>query len=200
MLNPGQFVFVVASIFCAGDMVMADETHLVSSHISTVILAGLPKFDPKQAAGSISAPNMGRKPGGTAETTTSAAPVRLPVFVVTGLKSPPPTDQVLTRKGEEEAAMDEYLGDTRGLDRGVLNRFTLPQLWRKIPVLGVLPFVGTELQISNQERAMQISERAKMAYWKELISIGQPRGDPAVKKEQRDIDQARSHVELPQER
>ena len=114
----------------------------------------------------------GSEAGGAADATPAFTAVRLPDLVVNGLKDLPADDQVLTRKGEETAAMDEFLGAPHGLDRGVLNRFTLPQLWRKIPVLGVLPFVGTPLQISNEDRAMQMAERADMEELKQLVSIG----------------------------
>jgi hypothetical protein len=76
----------------------------------------------------------------------------------------------------------------------VLNRFTLPQLWRKIPVLGVLPFVGTRKQISNEDRAMLSYERAKLEDMKSLLSIGARPGDPAVKREDREIEQAEKGI------
>jgi len=194
MRAPAQLAVFLA-IFSVGGGAGADETRLVSPEISAAILAGLPKFDLKRTAGNGSADGIHQKPGGVDGTAPAFAIVRLPDFVVRGLKELPADDEVLTRKGEEATAMDEYLGDAHGFDRDVLNRFTLTQLWQKIPMLGVLPFVGVRGQVSTRERAMQMYQRAKMNGLKQLVSIGARHGDPAVKKEQGEIDQAREGID-----
>jgi hypothetical protein len=67
---------------------------------------------------------------------------------------PPNGEEVLTAKGKEELAMDQYLGRPDGFDRGFLNRYTLPQLWQKIPVLKYLacPIPA----VTNEDRAMAL--------------------------------------------
>jgi len=67
---------------------------------------------------------------------------------------PPNGLEVLTDKGRQELAMDTYLGKKDGLDRGLLNRWTLPELWAKIPVLKYLPLPIPA--ITNEERALDL--------------------------------------------
>jgi hypothetical protein len=120
-----------------------------SSYISSVIAAGLPKYDPSPKAIDMAA--AGAKSDGKAIQTTPGIAL-LPAFIVRDAKIPD-EDQILTNKGKAKTAMDKYLGPSDGLDRGVLNRYTLVQLWKKIPILSALDFVGTPGQMSNEERA-----------------------------------------------
>jgi len=63
-------------------------------------------------------------------------------------------DEVLTDKGMAELAMNRYLGPADGIDRGLLNVFTLPGLWKKIPVLGRIPCPLPGM--TNETRAMRL--------------------------------------------
>jgi len=73
-------------------------------------------------------------------------------YVVRDVKIP--TDEVImTPKARAKVAMDKYLGPSDGLDRGLLNAVTLTQLWKKIPIIGGLDFVGTEKAMSYADRA-----------------------------------------------
>jgi hypothetical protein len=56
----------------------------------------------------------------------------------------------------ERQAMNHYLGSIDGLDRGFLNRFTIAQVWKKIPVVGT--YVKTPFWLTNEERAMMWRE------------------------------------------
>jgi hypothetical protein len=126
----------------------ASET---SPYIRTAISAGLPKFEPREDAG--------KKPAGSsvlaAPKQTGAQPevTRMPEFTVREAKLPAP-ERILTYKARTKVLMDEYMGDSDGFDRGVLNRHTLAELWSKIPVLGKLPFIGTAFNMSAPERAL----------------------------------------------
>ena len=80
--------------------------------------------------------------------------VRLPDYLVREPKLPTP-EEVRSRRELERYAMDKYLGPENGFDRGVLNLFTFPQLWRKIPLLGqILPCPIPS--VTNEERAKSV--------------------------------------------
>ena len=118
-----------------------------------------------------------------AERESAASIVRLPQYVVREPTVPPPTE-VMTQRELTRMAMDHYLGSVDGLDRGFLNRFTLGELWRKIPVLGVIPFpIPT---ISNEDRAMmkyyEDERLRKMHELLDLSAITTKGGDPALGK------------------
>lgn len=85
--------------------------------------------------------------------------VRLAPYIVRELPLPK-REEVMTPSELEKMAMQRYLGDEDGLDRGVLNLFTVKSLWKKLPVLGRYPLVGFS---TNEERAMAIyrDEKAK---------------------------------------
>jgi hypothetical protein len=70
---------------------------------------------------------------------------------------------VMTDRSWAEFAMDRYLGGIDGFDRGLLNAYTLPELWAKIPVLGRLPFAGPAGTLTNEERAMRLLRRDQKA-------------------------------------
>jgi hypothetical protein len=125
-----------------------DDDHRTSAYISAAITAGLPRFSPKENGGDAASATADpeRKPAGSQEGVTA-----MPAFTVRESKIPT-EERILSYKGSAKVAMDRYLGPADGFDRGVLNRFTLPQLWKKIPILGWLPFVGTPAEMSNEER------------------------------------------------
>ncbi len=134
------------SIVRAGD----NDTHLASLYMRAAISAGLPRYEPKRApASSTASPIMAasKREGSSAEVTS------MPEYTVRESKLPT-TEKVLTYKGRTKILMDEYMGDSDGIDRGVLNRYTLAQLWAKIPILGKLPFIGTAFNMSVEERAL----------------------------------------------
>jgi len=137
--------FAVSSVR-AGD----DDTHLASSYMRAAISAGLPKYEPKRALVSSTASPIvaaSKREGSSAEVTS------MPEYTVRESKLPT-TERVLTYKARTRILMDGYMGDSDGLDRGVLNRYTLAQLWAKIPILGKLPFIGTAFNMSVEERAL----------------------------------------------
>ena len=124
------------------------ETGPTSSYISSEIAAGLPRFDPSYKA--LTTPDTKTTSNGKAVQTASGIE-SMPAFIVRDAKIPN-AEQILTYKGAADIAMNKYLGPSDGLDRGVLNRYTLSQLWQKIPILGALPFVGTPARMSNEAR------------------------------------------------
>jgi hypothetical protein len=145
-----KFILFGSAIVAAGEAEGANDDSVSSSpRLSAEIAAGLPKFVPKkpESTGKAGAENpVARQEAADPDIST------LPAVTVTETKLP--TDErILTFKGKAKKVMDLYMGDSDGLDRGVLNRFTLPQLWRKIPFLGKLPFVGTPGSMSNEDRA-----------------------------------------------
>ena len=102
---------------------------LPQSDVKAEIQAGLPAYGESQKAPEpSSAPN-------TQELQMAAHIKRLPREQF----RPPRGEDILTAQGKAEAAMEEYLGTRDALDRAVLNRVTLPQLWQQIPLLKYLP-------------------------------------------------------------
>lgn len=118
-----------------------------SENVRQAILAGLPKYDPTPAVPAEASPVMARAREATGDITS------LPAVTVSDTLIP--TERtILTNKGNAERLIDRYLGPADGLDRSVLNRFTLAELWKKIPLIGGLPFVGTPGSMTNVERAL----------------------------------------------
>jgi|HubBroStandDraft_1064217.scaffolds.fasta_scaffold152933_2 hypothetical protein len=152
MSHACQLAFFSAAIFAAGPLDAAedDAPHATSSYIMSAISAGLPKFDPAKseviaaAAKAAPAPKQGGAPAGV---------TIMPAYTITEAKVPT-ARQAMTYKGWTQPLIDEYMGPSDGIDRGVLNRFTLAQLWAKIPILGRLPFIGTPVSMTISERAL----------------------------------------------
>jgi hypothetical protein len=151
--DPGQGGWPDSSPVATGTLtgVTAYGPGSTSSHISAMIAAGLPKYDPSPKA--IKTATAGTSPEERAIQATTGI-ISLPAFVVRDAKVPN-EDQILTAQGRAKIAMDKYLGPSDGLDRGLLNRYTLEQLWMKIPILRAFPiqFVGTPVRMSNEDRA-----------------------------------------------
>lgn len=103
----------------------------------------------------------------------------------------PSEEQVLTDLGKASLAMPQYLGDPDGLDRGFLNRFTIEDLWRQVPLLGRFPLAGS---MTNEDRALMLAaqeERLSLRdYFKTLLQLGRPPKDRATLKELEQEDQA----------
>jgi len=140
-----------SAILAAGENVTGEEdSHASSPDLAAAISSGLPKYVPKKGepSGPKDKDSHVLPKAGAADPTISV----LPTMTVTETRLP--TDErILTYEGKAEKVVAAYMGDSDGLDRGVLNRFTLRQLWQKIPLLGRLPFVGTPGSMTNEERA-----------------------------------------------
>jgi hypothetical protein len=104
--------------------------------------------------------------------------VRLPEYHVREPKLPSP-QEVMTRKALEQYAMNKYLGDERGFDRGFLNLFNLASLWKKVPVLGKVPLPGF---VTNEDRAMQLyHEDRNRQRWSDAMEFLTPAERERVK-------------------
>jgi hypothetical protein len=134
-----------------GVVVAENPPRLFSCRLSMMVAAGLPKFDPKQASGSNSGQTEVLPSKALSDLAQPSGVIKLPTFVVRG-SSLMTEDEVLTDKGMAELAMNRYLGPADGIDRGLLNAFTLPGLWKKIPVLGRIPCPLPGM--TNETRAM----------------------------------------------
>jgi hypothetical protein len=136
---------------CA-DAAEDDAPHATSSYLMSAITEGLPKFDP--AKSEVIAATAAKQPAPDPKQAGAPAGVTvMPAYTITEAKLPRER-QIMTYKGWTEPLVDKYLGPADGIDRGVLNRLTLAQLWAKIPILGKLPFVGTAVTMSQSERAL----------------------------------------------
>ena len=126
----------------------------VSIHVAELLAASMPRYKPIPEKSEPVAPanqESGRPPNET---------VRLPRFVVSEPKEAklPAPLEILAKRELEHYAMDHYIGPEDGLDRGVLNLFTIAGVWKKIPVLGAFPFLTSE---TNQDRAMRLYDTAE---------------------------------------
>jgi hypothetical protein len=122
-----------------------DAPRAVSPAVAVMLAAAMPKYAPPKTKAVKRAPTPP-----TEEAKPRNGIVHLSPYIVRGEK--PPTDQdIMTKSGLEQWAMNTYLGSTHDFDRGVLNHTTLDQMWSKIPVIGKVPFFGSA---SNESRAM----------------------------------------------
>jgi hypothetical protein len=145
-----SFILLGSAIATAGGTVEADDdTHVSSPELSAKISAGLPKFIQKTAEGTVAA--RAATPAAKQAGTDPSISI-LPTVTVTETRAAP-DERILTNSAKAAKVVNAYMGDSDGLDRAVLNRFTLQQLWKKIPILGRLPFVGTPAAMTNEERA-----------------------------------------------
>jgi hypothetical protein len=151
-MSPSRKLAIFSAVILAARTANAadDEAHATSSYMMSAISAGLPKFDPAQAKGNSDLKQPGVSPGRQA---VPAGVTAMPAFTITEAKLPS-SRQIVTYKGWTSPLVDKYMGPSDGIDRGVLNKYTLAQLWTKIPVLGRLPFVGTPAQMTISERAL----------------------------------------------
>jgi hypothetical protein len=151
MNNARKMAMCGAAILTAAFVVASDDDlHAASPYILSAISAGLPKYVPAKAA---SEPAAGPADGAARPMGTPAGVLALPAFTVTESKLPR-TEKITTYKGMTSVLVNKYLGPRDGIDRGILNRLTLVQLWQKIPILGRLPFAGTPVQMSLEERGL----------------------------------------------
>ncbi len=106
--------------------------------------------------------------------------IRLPEYVVTERKPRPlpKYEEVISPRELERLAMREFIGPEDGIDRGVLNLITVPQLWKKIPFLGTIPLA---VFMTNEERGMAMyrADRESKA-WAESMSLLTPRERAAI--------------------
>jgi hypothetical protein len=145
-----KFILFGSALVAAGDFASADEdSHASSARLSAEIAAGLPKYVPK---GNEPAPAARPAPPQERQAAADPSVSVLPAVTVTEARLPTP-EGILTKEARAQKFVAAYMGDSDGLDRGFLNRFTLQQLWKMIPILGRLPFVGTPGHMTNEQRA-----------------------------------------------
>jgi hypothetical protein len=141
LLAFGAALLATSSAVGADAEVQANSTRNVSPRLAEILASTLPHYEsppvPTTAATTPQGFSVLLNPS-PADLDTSSV-VRMSDFIVGGQKLPPPTD-VMSKPALERYAMRKYLGEEQGLNRA-LNMFTVDALWRKIPVLGKVPFV-----------------------------------------------------------
>ena len=186
MASPVRLALVGTMGFLSLGAVAADESgHMVSSYLAAAIAEGLPKFESAQSLPNVPMKAVQGQP--PAQEMPVSDIVRLPSYVVRESK-PLDQEQVLVIDGRANVAMKRYLGDTNSLDRGILNHFTFPELWDKIPVLRYIP---CPLGVTNQARALQRYEEdekvSNLAEWTRLESLGRSPVDGIAKAVKQEI-------------
>lgn len=159
--------------------VASDGAPEATGEISAMIKAGLPVFEAKPGEMRVATMAIPDKLRGAADFAPPPEVVRMSPYVMREKK--PLTDEfVLTQKGVSFEAMDKYLGGLDTLDRGFLNAYTLPQLWSKIPILGMLDFTGPNGTVTNEERAMRLFRAEKRAEilkeFSDFVTLGKLEG------------------------
>lgn len=129
----------------------AAQTCRLSARMSAMIASRLPHYGEVPDVPIVSAPRCN-------DDRIDSMVVALPRFLVLAQRLPTP-QAMAGPAGRTEAVMSKYLGSSAGFDRGVLNRLTIPEIWSKIPVLRLLPFVGPNGTMTNAQRA-EAMERA----------------------------------------
>lgn len=123
---------------------------VVSPRVSALLSAATPKFTAEKPEKPVEAASAAR--ARLAEDVPANGIVRLPSYIVRD-RRPPKPEEVMVPRDVEKLAMQRYLGEEDGIDRGFLNLFTVKSLWKKIPVLGGYQLEGFA---TNEERAMEI--------------------------------------------
>jgi len=157
------------------NMTPADQP-TVSPLISSMIAAGLPKYDPTKVSDAATLPPSAAP---VAPETSSATIVRLPAMIVRDRKLPDKSE-VLTKQEMTRQGMDTSIGPENGIDRGFLNLFTVADLWHHLPILGHYELAGFE---TNEERGLRLYKEAKrreeMEELSGLTSLGKKADSPA---------------------
>ena len=152
------------------------QERAVSSHVAELLAAATPKFSVAKPRDQ--APHSDGQAEAGAEKPANGI-VRLPQYVVREPRLPT-RQEIMTRAELERHAMNRYLGPEDGFDRGVLNVVTLAGLWKKIPLIGLIPFVPFG-SVTNEERAMAMYEeeerKRKMAELMGLAAFTKKSGD-----------------------
>ncbi len=151
-----RFLLALAALFATqAAAVASDGAPQSSGEISAMIKAGLPVFESKPEDLKVDKSALAEKPKALAEFAPPSGVVRMSPYVMRE-KKPLTDDVILNSKGVTFEAMDKYLGSTDGWDRGFLNAYTLPELWSKVPLLGMIPFAGPPGTVTNEERALRL--------------------------------------------
>lgn len=190
MDRPVQLVALFGGLLLVECGVVAGEDapkreRVVSSRVAEILNAAAPKYDPPSPAAEKSPESASAAPAARSRLSEPTVPantiVRLPDYVVRERKPKPlpKYEEVISPRDLEKLAMQEFLGDERGFDRGFLNLFTVPQLWSKIPILGQIPFgLGFE---TNEQRAMRMYRADREAKaWAEAMGLLTPAERKAI--------------------
>ena len=196
MDRPVQWVAAFSGLVTlAGSVVAGDAAQpspkrerVISPRVAEILTAAAPTYEPPviNRAGDNGVPTQQAPAARARLTTEPRVPantiIRLPEYVVTERKPKPlpKYEEVLSPRELEKLAMREFLGPEDGFDRGFLNLITVPQLWKKIPILGQIPLAGFW---TNEERAMGMYRADREAKaWAESMSLLTPRERAAISK------------------
>ncbi len=123
-----------------------------------MIAAGLPKYTP---VGTTAATDKLTPPEGSTEpdaVASKASIVHLPAMIVRDRRLPK-ASEVMTNAEKARLGMELYIGPENGLDRGVLNLFTVKSLWQRLPFFGRFPLLGFE---TNEQRGLRLYQEVEL--------------------------------------
>ena len=150
----------------------------ISPRVAEMLSAASPKFEPAAPPATTTDVTDVSRPRLPAPEITKPANtiIRLPEYIVREVKPRrlPKEEEVMVPRDLEKLAMKEFIGPEDGFDRGFLNLFTVPQFWKKIPLLGKIPLKVWE---TNEERAMRMYRADREAKaWAEawgMLALGE---------------------------
>lgn len=132
---------------------VSSERQTLSPSVSAALVRTMPKYNPPK-------PPEPKTEEEIAADQPRNQIIRLPQMVVEGERPPRLTEREMhTKEGLAELAMDRYLSN---LDRGVLNRFTLP-------LIGMSNEERAMIMYEDAERQRRIQEARKTVYVLEQI-------------------------------
>jgi hypothetical protein len=193
MHRPICLVSALAGVFLGGAAATGEEEvapggaakQAASPNISSMISAGLPKYEPPsttkpradqpQPADAFMGPAAERQDG---HEDSKATIVRLPSMIVRDPKLPDKSE-ILTKQEMARQGMATYIGPEDGLDRGVLNLFTVADLWQRLPFFGHYPLLGFE---TNEQRGLRLYQEAARRRELEDLNLLMSTGQKAAPK------------------
>ena len=94
----------------------------------------------------------------------------------------PKESEILTDQEKARRGMDTYIGPENGLDRGVLNLFTIASLWQRVPFFGRFNIADYK---TNEQRGLELYKAAERRQELEdlnfLKTVGQKADNDAAK-------------------
>ena len=157
----------------------ASPVHTASPAISSMIAAGLPKYEPGTAKVESDKPAASEGSAEPDAAASKATIVHLPAMIVRDRRLPKESE-VMSKAEKARRGMELYIGPENGLDRGVLNLFTFKSLWQRLPFFGRFPLLGFE---TNEQRGLRLYQEAELREELEslklLTTVGQ-RADAAA--------------------
>jgi len=170
--------FGVAAAVSAFDSVAEEPHRAISLRVAQLLALARPTYDSGAKSTQEQVPPLLQRAG-----VFEADPnvVRLSPFIVTDRYVPPAS--VVDPNAATRQLERKYLGSAYGLDRAILNRFTIADYWRKIPILGQhVSLAGSTAMTNGQRAGAYAADDARAQRIRDMMdSTSATKGTPAEK-------------------